>query len=438
MAQLMAFNGLLYNPEKIPLLKDVATPPYDVISPEKQDAFYEAHPNNIIRLILGKSQASDTQGDCWQTRSAEYFCAWQEEKVLLQDKVPSFYFTEMDYIVDGKSMTRCGLIALVRLEDFTKGEILPHERTFSATKSVRFRLIEAAKANFSQIFSLYSDPGLLVNELCHDYISGKSPDINFQDSDGVFHRLWRVAEEDVINAIRDIFLSKPLYIADGHHRYETALRYRDKCLNEKPNLPENALCRYVMMYLSSMHDPGLTVLPTHRVLHGLANEDMDTFFDKASNYFDIETIENSSGDRIFLERLRTQGKVRNAIGVFMKTKEAFYVLSLKPEIMNEAFCDTIHTLLKRLDVTILTQIVLKKILGLTEEYLDDEKSIKYISNDKDAIAYVRDKNGSMAFILNPTKVEQVQQTSNANLVMPRKSTYFYPKVVTGMVLHKLE
>lgn len=441
MARVIPFRGLLYDLEKIKELKHVVTPPYDVISPEEQDTFYKSHPQNVIRLILGKEYPADSETENWYARAAAEFEKWQTSNILVRDIEPTFYFTEMDYSVQGRRMTRCGLIALVGLEDFDNGVILPHERTFSATKVERLRLMESCHANFCPIFSLYPDRENTIISRLKEAIEGKSPDVAFEDRDEFCHRLWRITDPGVIDTVSTDMLGKPLYIADGHHRYETALNYRNKRIAEDPDLAEDASCKYVMMYLSSMHDPGLTVLPAHRLVNELPKERMDTFFERVSPFFDMETFNGADPKKTetaFLGKLKANSKEGNAIGVFMRGSGAFYVLRLREGVMESLFGDTLPNPLKRLDVTILTQVILKKVLELTEKDLDDKYKISYASRLSNAIEAVRKQQSAVAFIMNPTKIEQVQEIADARLIMPRKSTYFYPKVITGLVLNKID
>lgn len=441
MARIAPFRGLLYNPKKIDNLRDVVTPPYDVISRQEQDIFYETHPHNVIRLILGRASATDTETANWYTRAANDFSRWQTENVLVRDKSPALYYTEMDYSADGREMTRCGLIALVGLEDFDKGVILPHERTFSATKTERLRLMETCHANFCPIFSLYPDRENRVVNSLKENARGKRPDIDFKDQNGLLHRLWRVVDPEVINAVAKEMAVKPLYIADGHHRYETALNYRNRRLAENPGLREDASCNFVMMYLCSMHDPGLTVLPAHRLINDLPKERLDTFLDRACSFFDVETFNGSDRKKTetaFLDALRSHSGKGNSIGVFTKESDALHIVHLREGVIENLFGDRLPAPLRRLDVTILTQVILKKVLEFDEKDLDDERMISYTSKIPEALKAVRGCECTVAFIMNPTKIEQVQEIADARLVMPRKSTYFYPKVITGLVLNKID
>jgi uncharacterized protein (DUF1015 family) len=441
MANIIPFRGLRYNVAKIKNLREVVTPPYDIISREERDVFYKSHPHNVIRLILGKAYPTDTETDNWYTRAATDFEKWQGEHILARDTEPAFYFTEIDYSTPETNMTRCGLITLVELKGFDSGVILPHERTFSATKSERLRLMDACHANFSPIFSLYPDPeNRVINHLKQAVVT-QSPDIDFKDRNGFYHRLWRITEREAIHAVVTDMAGKPLYIADGHHRYETALNYRNKHLAGAPPCAEDASCRYVMMYLCSMHDPGLTVLPAHRLIHDATGEQLDTFLKRAIPFFETQTFQGSNQDETkteFLNYLKSYASKGNAIGVLMKNRDAFYILRLKEGIMDHLFADTLPDTLKQLDVTVLTQVILKKILDFDEKDLDNPAKISYTSKVPEAIDAVRKGGYALAFIMNPTKIEQVQAVADNRLIMPRKSTYFYPKVITGLVFNKID
>jgi uncharacterized protein (DUF1015 family) len=442
MAKVIPFRGIFYNSKRVGNLKAVVTPPYDVIGAKEQDAFYESHSHNIIRLILGKEYAADSETYNRYTRAATAFEKWRREDILVRDEIPALYFTETDYRVHDRQVTRCGLIALVALEELASGVILPHERTFSVTRSERLRLVETCKANFSQIFALYPDQANRVCGHLKQETAGKMPDIDFKDSDGMCHRLWRVTDPGIADAVAAEMSEKPLYIADGHHRYETALSYRNSRLSENPALPEDAPCRYVMMYLSSMHDPGLTVLPAHRVVNSLPKAKTDSFLDKAAPFFDVEIFNGTDAkirERAFLDSLaKSNSKKGTAVGVVMRNKEAFYVLRLRKGVMERLFADLLPGPLMRLDVTVVTQVFLKNILEFDETDLDNEENLSYTSKIPEAIDAVCKFGRAAAFIMNPTRIKEVQEIADARLVMPRKSTYFYPKVITGLVINRID
>jgi uncharacterized protein (DUF1015 family) len=440
MAKIIPFRGTLYNPKKIENLSDVVTPPYDVISKEDQQNFYDRHPNNIIRLILGKTTEFDTAENNTHTRAAALYRKWISNEILLRDKSPAFYLTAVDFSLENKAISRYGLIALVSLEPFDRGIVLPHEKTFSKIKSERLELMKACHANFSPIFSLYSDQEDILYTLKKAALKNP-PDIDLVDHQSLRHRLWRITDTAVHRYVGDAMSNQTLFIADGHHRYETALNYKDLMSRNNPFFSEDHPANYIMMYLCSMEDPGLVILPAHRMLTDIQESVLSTFIQQAEKYFDILMIpfaknEQGKSQTEFISSLRSNG-TRNTIGVFMKGRSKFYQLTLKPDVMTRLFHDEIPQSLRKLDVTVLTRLIFVEILGFDNSRLDNEKQIAYSSSEKEAIGAVNSGRCDITFILNPTKIEQVRDIAKTGLTMPRKSTYFYPKVITGQVLNDL-
>jgi len=442
MADIIPFRGIYYNTQKINDLKDVTTPPYDVISEQEQRYFHERHPNNIIRLILGRQTDSDTDTYNVHTRAADYFLTWLAEDILIQDKSPSFYFTSLDFEIENKAATRYGLIALVGLEAFEKGIVLPHEKTFSRIKSERLGLMKHCHGNFSPIFSLYSDGDNAIMKSLKASIVNKTPDMAFADTQHQKHTLWKITDPEVHRNVTEAMKGKRLFIADGHHRYETALNYRAWLAANNPDFSADHPANCVMMYLSSMDDPGLVILPAHRLVSGVDDLTVADFLNKAADYFDIDAFprKNKEDGKVppeFVSALQSNAE-KNCIGLFMKNSPEFHLMTLKPGIMNRLFDDEIPEALQELDVTVLTRIILMEILGFDQAGLDNEKRITYTSSANDAIETVISGRCDVAFLLNPTKIEQVQDIAARGLIMPRKSTYFYPKVITGQVINKIE
>lgn len=442
MAEVIPFRGILYNPHKIHNLSDVVAPPYDVISREEQRNLYERHPQNIIRLILGRTTENDTDKNNRHTRATYFFNRWLSEGILAQDFSAAFYLTTVEFPFENRKVTRFGLITLVGLEPFEKGIILPHERTFSSVKSERLELMKACHANFCPIFSLYSGQNDILDSSIKDTASNKRPDISFTDDKGHRHRLWRIIDASAQRHVSCAMKEKNLFIADGHHRYEAALNYRDWMLRNSPDFSPGHPANYVMMCLGSMEDPGLTILPAHRMLTGIQDSTLATFIQKANDYFDVMTIpfinrkdRKKAKDRFILALKRNVSK--STIGVFMKDSLRFYLLTPKPDVMNEAFKDELSDSLRDLDVTVLTYLVFIKILDFDQSMLDDKKLIAYSSSAQQAIDMAASGKCDIAFILNPTTIEQVRNVARKGLVMPRKSTYFYPKVITGQVINLL-
>jgi len=441
MAEVLPFRGILYNTQKIRDLSDVVTPPYDVISKPEQHDFYERHPQNIIRLILGKTTENDTVNNNYYTRASDFLKNWFSENILEQDTTPAFYLTSMDFSLENKIFTRYGIIALVALEPFKNGVIVPHESTFSNVKTERFGLMKSCHANFSPIFSLYSDSKNIIIDKLKGPALKQTPVIEFADYDGHRHRMWRITDLDSCRYVSNAMQEKRLFIADGHHRYETALDYRDWISSSNPDFNKDHPANYVMMYLNSMEDTGLVILPAHRMIKGLKSSIITSFINNAEDYFDILTIPFMDSD---FERARAEfisilksNASKNIIGVLMKGSMEFYLLTLKSGVMERMFSNELPEALRNLDVTVLTHLIFIEIFGFDNSNLDDESIITYSSSEKQAIEAAVSGKCDISFILNPTKIEQVRDIANKGLIMPRKSTYFYPKVITGLVMNKL-
>ena len=442
MAEIIPFRGTLYNTNKINNLADVVAPPFDVISEKEQNEFHETHPQNIIRLTLGKTTENDTRTNNRYTRSADCFNNWLSEDIIEMDKEPAFYLTSMEFFFENKWVTRYGLIALIRLEPFEKGIVLPHEKTFSNIKSERLELMKACHANFSPIFSLYSDDENSILDRLKDITLERTPDHVFTDNIGQKHRLWRIPDGSFHRHVSEVLENKVIFIADGHHRYETALNYRNWRSAGNPDLNGGYPTNYVMMYLCSMEDPGLVILPAHRMLNQIPAEARASFVDNAKDYFDIITIpykdgHHKEGVTQFISILQSNTS-KNCIGVFMKDCPELNLLTLKPGIMEKMFGDELPEVIRNIDVTVLTRLIFMEILGFDQARLDNEKLIAYSSVAEEAIDAVAAGRHDMAFILNPTKIEQVRDIAEAGLIMPRKATYFFPKVITGQVMNRLD
>ena len=440
MATVMPLRGILYNPEKITDSADVTAPPYDVISPDEQAAFYERHPNNVIRLILGRTKATDTARDNPHSRSAAYYRQWVSEGILKQDEQAALYLKSITYVHEEKTITRYGLVALVGLEPFEKRVILPHEKTFSKVRSERLELMKATQCNYCPIFSLYPDDGVILSIL-EQAVDKSAPGVAFMDDQGHQHQLWRVLDPVIHRQVADALQDKRLFIADGHHRYETALNFRKHLKETDPSFSDRHPANYVLMYLCSMSDPGLIILPAHRLLKAVSVGDLRQAMENARTYFEVAEypftpIDRQRVERDFLTALN-DGENRQCIGIFAHRSSVFYLLTLKPGVMDQLFENELDASLRLLDVTVLTRLVFMKILGFDQTRLDDEQLIGYASTADKALQSIDSGAYDVAFILNPTRIEQVQEVAQKGLIMPRKSTYFYPKVKSGLVMNTL-
>lgn len=443
MARIAALRGILYNPKMIGDPAMVMAPPYDVISPNLQDTLYERHPYNMVRLILGKVYPNDRPGSDRYTRASMRFRRWQEEGVLVRDKKPSLYYYTQTYMLEGgHERTRRGFIALVRLEEFKSGVVIPHERTLSGPKRDRLMLIEATRANLCPIFSLYPEPQRTINNLLEENTPGP-PLYEVVDDEGVINRLWRVTNAKVIKMVVDRMADKPLFIADGHHRYETALRFRNIMRKRVKGFTGEEAFNYVMMYLCNMDDEGIEILPTHRVIHGIPGFIPRAFLVNCSHLFDIEEIRfdvtTEPGIRkAFYQRVEERGKGNHAFGLFVRGLDTYFILTLKDrDVMSNVFGDTIPEVYRPLDVTILHSLILEKLLGISHEAQERQTNIIYTKGRDEALELVRKRGGQLAFILNPTRMEEIKTVATAGYVMPQKSTYFYPKPLTGLVINPI-
>ncbi len=438
MATVRPFQGIRYNKKKIDDLSLVVAPPYDVISDDHQVDLCERHPRNVVRLILGEPGENDGDSQAFYAASAERFQAWRAEETLTTDPSPAIYLTAVDFTVGERTYTRFGIITYVGLEPFENKVILPHERTSSKVKKDRLNLMKATAANYCQIFSLYTDSGNEVLNTVRTAVGEQEPAADLVDDAGERHRLWIVSDSEVIEKVSAAMAEKKLYIADGHHRYETALNYRQWVAENDPAFDENHPANFIMMYLASTTDPGLIILPTHRLLPRVSPEMMAGLVDRAAEFFDIQEVPFAPDNRgqsqaDFMTALRA-GSSQNTIGLVINGRSAFYLLTPRPDAIEEVLGNDVPRALRRLDVTILTQMILIRILGYTQAELDEEKVIDYSSDDAEAVEAALSGQCAVSFLLNATRNDQMQTVAAEGEIMPRKTTFYYPKVLTGLVM----
>lgn len=440
MADIVPFRGLRYNLRKVRDLSEVVIPPYDVISPQEQRAFHKASPYNMIHLELGQATATDSIHDNPHTRAAEYLERWQHERILFRDERPAIYYSELEYTLGSQQcLTRYGFIAALRLEDFAAGRVRPHERTFKSIKEERLGLVQACHANLSPVFGLYPDPAQRVDGHLR---AGREaePCVAFRDKQGMEHRLWRVEDPGVIAQVRALMDDKMILIADGHHRYETALAYRDLQRRRFADAGPQAAFEFVMMYLSNLNQQGLTILPTHRLLHRLDSLTPEAFLQEAQGFFELsEYPATETGRTDWCSALQLKGdQGTNAIGFHYCGADRLYLLRAKsgPVKAHLERCD-IPEVRQDLDVVVLDEVILRHLLHLPESFLAEKSNIHFMHDLDAALAEVCSGYYRFGFFINPTRIEQVQAVADANLTMPHKSTYFYPKVGSGLVLRLL-
>ncbi|MDD3926542.1 MAG: DUF1015 domain-containing protein [bacterium] len=428
MAEIRAFRGIRYSGRDGASLSSVLAPPYDVIDSDQQRGLCDSDPYNVVRLILDQDRPGDGDTDNRYTRAAGYFQRWQEEGVLSRDEQPTLYLYEQEYALPGgERRIRRGIIGALRLVDFSRGIVLPHEQTFSKHKEDRLRLMNACGANFSPVFGLYSEPEGRIAEVFARGTAGKS--LAVADLGTETHRMWALTDPDMQAVVISAMADKQLFIADGHHRYETALNYsreqrRLRGLGEEGNYDFD----YVMMVMVEMSDPGLTILPTHRLV---LNGELPSR-EKLESFFDVRQICGCCHGNA-LSDLAEAGKTGPSF--ILHTRDAgMQLLTLRSEIAASGRVGNITGPRAGLDVTILHELLLRDLMGVDDT---DPGTISFVVEADKALEAVRNGEAAIAVLLNPTRVEQVSEVALAGERMPRKSTYFYPKLITGLVINKL-
>jgi uncharacterized protein (DUF1015 family) len=422
MATIQPFRGLRYNQTKVNM-ESVVAPPYDVITPLEQTSYYAQDPFNVIRLILGREEDR-------YSAAAGTFAKWQESQVLVRDEQPAIYPLVQTFTsTTGAKVRRKGFIALCRLEEFEKGIVLPHEKTLSKAKEDRFKLFKATNSNFSQIFGLYSDPQKNVDAFVTPVHAGlPAIDVTFQD---VRNELWMITDSDVIKKIAELIEPKQILIADGHHRYETALAYRDLMRSQNPAHTGTELYNYVMMFFTNLDDEGLVIFPTHRVIHSLPSFDAETFLSTLSSHF---TITAYPSHQAMTDALAS--KPQYAYGIM--TKDKFLVAALTDvRFIDELIPQTVPAEVKDLDVVLLHTYILGRLLDISVEAQEKKLNIHYLQKIEECAQEVASGVSQIAFIVNATKIDQVRAVAKAGHTMPQKSTFFYPKLISGLVLNKM-
>jgi len=443
MAIIAPFKGLTYNFKKTQAFSNLVAPPYDVISKEEQETYYRADPHNVIRLILGKQKTGDSDWDNRYVRAADLLKRWESEGILTCAGQPCIYVTSMKYNPGNgdTQRTRWGIITLVKIEDQDSKVILPHEKTFSAHRDDRLKLMRACDTQLSQIFSLYEDPDNTILNACKTATSAH-PQIAFDLEDGTRYQMWILQNPAVFKQISSFLLKRPIFIADGHHRYETSRNFRDIMRARYGRRPANKSYEYVMMYLSNMNDKGLTILPSHRLIKKVPNFQLEPFLEKVGINYNIEHFP-FSGTNILKEssflkkKLEEAGHLNTVIGFYLHKSDMFHLFTLKPGA-REQMGDDLHPSLKNLDVLALSRFILQRALGFSKEDLDNDDIFHYQSSINTAVSQVESGDCQIAFLLNPTRMNQVKEIATNSLTMPRKSTYFYPKVLTGLVFNKID
>jgi uncharacterized protein (DUF1015 family) len=442
MAEIQPFRAYRYDTNRV-ALKDVLTQPYDKITPEMQERYYAASPYNLISIEKGRVQPSDAAGSNVYTRAAKKVDEWIASKILAQDAAPSIYVYSQEFLVPGTQTrrTRIGFIALGRVEDYDAKVVFRHERTLSAPKADRIELLRQTRVQTGQLFLLYDDPARAVDNLLEE-TARKSTPLEMTDEYGVIHRLWPISDSSFIQRIQAAMKDKKLVIADGHHRYETALNMRNEGRAKSGNSDAHAAYEFAMMTFINTHSKGLTILPTHRVV-SLANFDFEKFRKAMAPYFDWysypfqDAQERAAAYAEFRKDLESPKHGRRAIGVY-PGNGAFFLFLLKRDADLEAAMPDVSEAQRGLDVVLLHRLLLDKGLGITAEAVTAEKNVSYEREMDAALAHVDRGEAQAAFLLNPVPVQEVADIALGGDVMPQKSTDFYPKLMSGIAIYRPE
>jgi uncharacterized protein (DUF1015 family) len=431
--EIKAFKAYRFNPDVVGDNGKCIAPPYDVINPAQQKKLYEQNPYNIIRVILGKQEPTDNGQNNQYSRAAEYLKDWLKKNALKQDDKETIYAYVQSFVIGGKENKRSGFILLGKLAQFGSG-VQPHEKTLDGPKADRLKLTQATAAQFELVFMLYDDPQQVADKIIDKTAAEKKSIIEFADDDGVKHRIFPIDSPQDINLIKKMMAQKEGLIADGHHRYETALNYY--------NLTKNPAAQWLMIAFINMHNEGLVVLPTHRLVGNLKNYNTEELIKKLQTNFKVTEFEfkeaKEKAQSLMQKRMdKAFAQGENAFGIY--DGKSFYFISLKNKDALKSL--PISEASKSLDVVVLHKLILEGLLGIGDAQLAGEANIEYIKDIgeavDEAIAKVDSGEKQVLFFMNSTKVEQVKAVAAANEKMPQKSTFFYPKIFSGLTINKL-
>ncbi len=428
MANIRPFQGVRYDPEKTADLSTVISQPYDRVRHGLQDKYYAQSPHTVVRIIKGKEEPGDDEGNNVYTRARDYYQAWLKEGILMRDPSPALYVLHQTFtLADGTRKTRKGLIAALELSRFDEGVVLPHERTHSGPKVDRLNLLRATQANFGHIFMLY--PGGRINALLGAAIDGQ-PGLELRElfEHDVVQQFWPVSDPQVIQAVvEEMAPRQNLIIADGHHRYETALNYRDEMRTAHPDAPPNAGFNFRMVTLVSMEDPGLVILPTHRLIYSYGQMSGQAALDQAKQYFEVMPVPDRSAVEIALQNAAPG---RPSFGFY---DGSYAVLTLQDPAVLERLLPDRSPDWRLLDVSVLHELFIERVLRIDKDAVEHKDNIEYLRDPQMGVDAVDEGKADFFLVMNPTRMEQVRTCTGAGEKMPQKSTDFFPKVISGLV-----
>lgn len=435
MADVQPLRGIRYAADKVGDIAQVVTPPYDIISPEAQERYYARNPYNVIRLEFGKTLPDDTTLNNVYTRAAATFAEWRFQDILQQERSPAYYLYQQTFSHAGQSHTRTSLLGRVRLEPWSERIVLRHEHTLAKAKNDRLQLLRACAANFSPIMSLYNDPQGRIRHLLSTYAA--NAEVHFVDEAGEEHRLHAITDVQEIALIQDFFSQRQLYIADGHHRYETALAYRQEILEQRKELHPEDAANFVMMALIDMDDPGMLVLPTHRLLFDMSEYALSQLSrEHLEQFFAVQELPMTTSDEEVQRQLQDAGQQGQSAFVLYRPQQTL-LLTLNEQGRAQMNDQSHSKAWNELDVAMAHRLILERLLGLNAQDMTAGTHVRYTHDTNAAFQAVQRGEAQVALLLNATRVRQICDVALADDQMPQKSTYFYPKLITGLVINPL-
>lgn len=440
MAEIQPFKGLRYNDKKV-RLEDVITEPYDRIPLPLQEEYYKRNPYNVVRIILGKHDDSEYPGTDRYQRAKVYLDKWLDEGILIKEDQDALYLYEQEFNVNEEQKKRLGLVARVKLEDFSSRKVLPHEKTFPKYKVDRLNLLRATNTNTGQIFLLYRDDDLKVSQAINKAKQNAELGADVGDEDNHMHKLWIIKDKEAVQMIQEAMAEKILIIADGHHRYETSLNYKREILEKGKVAKGNEPFNYIMMTLFRLDDPGLVILPTFRLVKGLDKLSEESLKELLSPYFEISDLEWADlSDKATLAEI--QKRINSGSYVFssyVAQFKKFFIFRLKSEdLLDIEISDEKSKEWKSLDVAILHSLIIDKLEALSSGSFSLENNVNYIRNLEQGLKKVEDGEFQMIFLLRPVSLNQIRDVVENGELMPQKSTDFFPKLKSGLVMNPLD
>ena len=433
MVRIAPFRGVVYNRKKIRDLAKVIAPPYDVISKTEQERLYKKSPYNFVRLDL--SQEADSYDAVAQALND-----WLAQGIFERDQQPAIYFLSQRFkLKGGEEKERLGFFALTELQDFSNGDIRPHEKTHDAPKQDRLKLMLACQAQLSPIFALYAQPKQTINRILAVAVEGVAPWLDVEQDNGDHCRLWRITDSAVIQKIQQEMRDQQLLIADGHHRYEATLSYRDHMRRERGQWTGREAFNYVMAYCANMNDDNVVILPTHRLVRGYAHKPFLELEEALQTYFYVEQHPKTPEGKVsFLKALKAAAKKHRVIGASFKRDPRYLILRLKNKRIMQRLAKDVSAPLREIDVSTLHLLILEHILGMEPEQQEGGDTVHYFEDEETVLQTLEKEEFQAAFLLNAPKAEEVLAIAAAGEKMPQKSTYFYPKLSSGLIVNKID